>query len=263
MKKGKINKFLSWLFEEDEDEKSEEDFIQINAVQFFMVVIVTALFLFFYFYGFLKSYFSMPIFDAKETIEKTIEKNYFKNKKLENGDFSQGLKHWATSDGGDLFPKSQSKAFIEKNDFHSAPFSLKIKSVHPANRYHYSKKANTEVINNAYSYKEPDHWMGILPGSKVRVGMWYKGDVVAISAICLHEDGYTWSKIAYAAGDRAEKWRQLKSQGEVPPDGRAVAIEITINRAEDMPPPVVLIDDVVLEVTANKKSNNESKYNFN
>ncbi|MFH1093737.1 MAG: hypothetical protein V1739_06255 [Candidatus Omnitrophota bacterium] len=251
MKKGKAKKLWEWFFEEEKSEgvnDTEEETIEINFFQAVMIVAVTVFFLFGIFGSYLKSFSKVPVLIPKEYIESKIEKNYFeKEGSIENGDFSQGLKHWVSSDGGELFTESKSVIKLDKNEYHSAPYSIKIESIKPANRYHYSKKKNKYIINNAYGYKETDHWLGVLPGSRVRLSLWYKGDVLRVALIGLIHKG-DWTSLITGSGLRTDEWKRLELFAEVPNSIRAIALEITLNQGEGMPLPVIWIDDVNIEV---------------
>lgn len=256
MKKGKAKKLLEWFFEEENSEGSEEkgeEIIEINFFQAVMIIAVTVLFLFWIFGSYLKSFSKVPVLSPKEYIEFKIEKNYFENKgSLLNGDFSQGLRHWVSSDGGELFPESKSIVELDNEEYHSPPYSIKIKSEYPANRYHYSKKNNKYIINNAYDYKETDHWLGVLPGSNVTVSLWYKGDVPRVAVIGLSPEG-NWASVVSGSGIKTDVWKRIEISAGIPESIRAIAIEITLNQAEGMPLPVIWIDDVNIEVQNNEK----------
>lgn len=254
MKKGKIKKFLKWFFEEEKSESSkeaDEDTIEISFFQLGMIVIVMMLFLFWIFGSYLESHMRVPVLSPQEHIEKNIEKDYFeKEDAFKNGDFSDGLKHWVSSDGGKVFPESKSIINLEKNDYHSAPYCIRIESISPANRMHYSKKKKQYTIQNAYGYKETNHWLGVLPGSVVKASLWYKGDIPRLSIIGLNHEG-EWSGLTMGTGPRTKEWRQIEVSTKVPELIRAIALEITLNQAEGMALPVILIDDVNIKVEKN------------
>ena len=258
MNKKKAKKFLEWFFEEektDESLKTDDEAIEINMFQAVMIIAVTVFFLFWIFGSYLESYKRVPAFTPGKYIESKIEMNYFeKEDAFKNGDFSQGLNHWVSSDGGAVFPESKSIVGLDEKDFHSSPYSLKIESKKPANRYHYSKKKNKYTINNAYGYKETDHWLGVLPGSHVKVSLWYKGDVPRVAVIGLSSEG-EWSSVVTGSGIQTDEWEKLEISADIPELIRAIALEITLNQAEGMPLPVLWIDDVDIEVkTINKES---------
>ncbi len=256
MKKGRAKKFLEWFFEEEKSEgfkEQEEETIEINFFQIVMIIIVTVSFLFWIFGSYLKAYLRVPALSPQEYIESKIETNYFeKEGSLKNGDFSQGLGHWVSSDGGKLFPESKSVIELDKKDYHSPPYSIKIESKNPANRYHYSKKRHRYTINNAYGYKETDHWLGVLPGSRVRVSLWYKGDIPRVALIGLSHEG-NWSNLNSGSGPKTDEWKLVEFSAKIPESIRAIALEITLNQCEGMPLPVIWIDDVNIEVQSDEK----------
>ena len=256
MEKGKAKKFFEWFFEEEKDEnlkETKEETIELNFFQVVMIIAVTAFFLFWIFGSYLKSYNRVPVLGPQKYIESKIESNYFENEgSFQNGDFSQGLMHWVSSDGGKLFPESKSTIELEKKVYHSPPYGIKIESKHPANRYHYSKKKHKYIINDAYDYKETDHWLGILPGSRVQASLWYKGDIPKISILGLSHEG-NWTNLISASGITTDEWKRIEVLVEIPKLIRAIALEITLNQIDGMPLPVIWIDDVNIKVQNDDK----------
>lgn len=250
-KKNKLSRIIQWFFEEDVNQvpaNNEAEAIELGPIQIILILAMTALLLVWIFFEPIKAFFYPPQPAANEYIEKYIEKNYFaRNPGLENNDFSKGFEHWVTSDGGRLFPDSKSLAMIDTKDFHSAPSSLKIECVSPANRYHYSKKVINGLVNNAYSFKQTECWLGVLPGDQLSGSFWYKGDIVKFSINYLREDG-EWKNLESVSGVAASQWTQLAINKKLPQDARAIMIEITLNQAQDMSAPVVWIDDVILKI---------------
>ncbi|MCK4993863.1 MAG: hypothetical protein KAS13_02285 [Candidatus Omnitrophica bacterium] len=255
MKKEKRKNFLDWFFEEDKSdglEGKEDEVIEINFFQALTIIIITMCFLLLISYSHLKTYFKKPTFNVSQYIDSKIEKNFFLNgKNLENSDFSQGLKHWVSSDGGDLFPGSKSIVELDAKEYYSAPYSIQIKSIKPANRYHYSKNKHKYIINNAYGYKETDHWLGVIAGTDITASLWYRGDVVLFSIIGLLEYGQ-WKGLGKTTGLASDDWTPLSLRIHVPSDVRAIALEITLNQAQGMPLPIVWIDDVKVKVKNNE-----------
>lgn len=262
MKKKKAKKFLDWFFEEEKTEDSlkiDEETIEINLFQILIIVAITAFVLFWMFGSYLESYKNIPRLSTEEYIDSKIELNYFENNAgLNNGDFKQGLKHWVSSDGGYLFPESKSTVKLDKKDFHSSPYSMKIESEFPANRYHYSKKKNKYTIDNAYGYKETDHWLGVLSGSHINVSLWYKGDVPRVAVLGLNRHG-DWTGIISRTGLKTEQWKLLEFSADIDESVRAIALEITLNQIEGGSRPVLWIDDVSLEVKTSMKENLNDK----
>lgn len=248
-KNSKWKRFLEWFFAEenaDEKDREEDETIEVRPWQVIMILVVTTIFLIWIFYphvfSFFPTNFTEPIC---EQIDSKIEKNYFEQRdNIENGDFSQGLAHWSTSDGGKLFKQSKSNVSICQNDYHSLPCSMKIQTIVPSSRNYYSKEKKREIVDNPYSFKSNKFWLGILPGKKVSASLWYKGDVVTFSIQCLLKDG-VWISLGKISGPSTGTWNKLEINEIVPENGRAIGIEIALNWTfPQLPPPSVLIDDV-------------------
>ncbi len=245
----KLRNFLKWFFEEEKEEEKPDECLEISLWQVIILVIITIVFLIWIFYAHLRGFSYKPTLTAEKYINTKIEKDFFiKNNVIENGNFSGGLEHWATSDGGKIFPKSKSEVGLDKKEFLSAPYSMKITSIFPANRYYYSKDAKVKLINNPYDYHETSHWMGVAAGYREAVAsLWYKGDIVTFYLQSLNEKG-NWEGLGVISGIATDKWRKLKIREKIPQECRAIAIEITLNQAQGAPHPVVFIDDVGLTV---------------
>ncbi|MBU4304915.1 MAG: hypothetical protein KJ893_04740 [Candidatus Omnitrophica bacterium] len=249
--KKRMGKFISWFFEEEapsSEPESPEENITISLGQAVMLIAVTLLFLWFILYSYFRDYFPKPVFTPEKYIEAHIEKNYFKNgNAIKNGDFSNGLNHWKTADGGKLFKESESRVLLENNGARSAPSCMKIVSISPANRYFYSKEKTNKVIDDPYKCLETAHWLGVPGGATVKASLWYKGDIVRFLVQCLQANG-DWRGIGDIHGNATDTWKRLEITAKVPENGRAIALEITLNRAIDMPAPQVCIDDVAVSV---------------
>jgi len=89
--------------------------------------------------------------------------------------------------------------------------------------------------------------MGVLAHSSVKGSLWYKGDIVKFSINGLNGDG-EWTNIVSGAGVHSDEWKQITVSADIPASIRAIMIEITLNQAQGMPLPVVLIDDVKMDV---------------
>lgn len=251
--RNKLVRMIKWVFAEDKNEEhsniAEED-IQLGPLQIILIILMTGILLFWIFYEPIKTRFisNKSVLQPRDYIEANIEKNYFRNnKKLKNDDFSMGIQHWATSDGGTLFPDSKSIASIDNKDYHSASSSLKIECIAPASRYHYSKRAKNNLLNNVYGFNETSCWMGVLPGSKVKGSLWYKGDIIKFSVNYLKTDG-EWGNLASVSGAKTSQWSQLEINEKIPLETRAIMLEITLNQAQGAPAPVVWVDDVNIQV---------------
>jgi len=253
-KSSRFKKFFDWFFEEEKDEnKTEEEYIEISPWQMIIILVISFIFIIYlfspYFYSHIKEFFKRPPSpDMEKIIDKNIEKNYFeKGNSFVNGDFTSGFDHWVTSDGGKIFRSSKHKAFLNNKDFHSPPYSLHIESISVSNRYYYTKMARRGIIDNPYSHNSYDTWLGVLPNSTVTMSLWYKGDTLALYLNYLTKKGEC-KGLGKISGSATEIWEKLQIEKKVPLDGRAIGIEMTLNRALNMPPPVVLIDDVNIKV---------------
>ncbi|MFH1061658.1 MAG: hypothetical protein V1747_02070 [Candidatus Omnitrophota bacterium] len=255
-KENKLLKIIRWFFEEEknpEQSNVDEDAINLGPIQIILILAMTAIFSFWIFYEPIKGFFYKQFFESERYIKTHIEKNYFSpDHKLENNDFNQGLEHWVTSDGGKLFPNSKSIASIDSKEFHSAPSCLKIQCLVPASRYHYSKKTAKSLINNAYSYRQTECWLGVLPNADVKASLWYKGDIIKFTVNVLKPNGQ-WDNLASVSGSACSQWEYIELKGTVPNDGRAIMLEITLNQARGMPLPMVLVDDVNIQVANPEK----------
>ncbi|MFH1460404.1 MAG: hypothetical protein ABIG64_08590 [Candidatus Omnitrophota bacterium] len=245
---------LDWLFKEEDNSSqnsSEEEIIEINIWQIVIIfILVAGLFLLNIYPKIAKKFFQRHKNSnfSYEYIEENIEKNYFAgNQTIKNGDFSQGLIHWSTSDGGKVFRNSKSKMTLEKNDFHSPPYAMKIESIVPANRYYYTKTENSAVINSAFDFYETEHWLGILPQVNAKLSLWYKGDVPRVSLHCLDKRG-KWIGLGSVSGPATDEWTYLEIMKKIPENGRAITFDIVLNQAQGMPLPVIIVDDVFLSV---------------
>jgi len=243
-------KIAAWFFEEDKDaEHSGDDQIELNVWQLVMVVAVTIVFLGWIFYSYRVNDNNMEfVLSPPEYIAKFIEKNYFENNHgIKNGDFSRGMAHWKTSDGGRIFPESQSRASLNSHDYHSAPYSLEIQTIVPANRYYYVKKIFDGILENPYHYQSDVFWLGVPVAAEVTARLWYKGDILTFYLQGLKNDGKLVD-LGNVSGAAAGKWTELVISRKIPDDVRAIGIELTLNQAEGMPAPRVLIDDVTVTV---------------
>jgi len=244
-----MRKIMQWFFEGDNDQQDvDQDDINLGPIQVCLIIIMAGIFLFWIFFEPMKESFNRPAPLAYEYIARHIEKDYFTNKSgIKNNDFSKGFEHWVTSDGGTLFPDSKSIASIENKDFYSAPSCMRIECLVPASRYHYSKKAINKAVNNVYSYQESLYWMGVLPRKQLKSSLWYKGDILKFSIHYLTFDG-EWGNLANVTGQTSSSWTYLEINQELPPNARAIMLEITLNQAQGMPLPIVFVDDINVEI---------------
>ena len=253
-KQSMIDRFIKFVYVDDEnsdDYRESAEPLTISPIQILLVILVTGIFI-----GWIISYpFKVSNvrkeFMISDYLDKEIEKNYFVQQGISNQDFNKGLDYWITSDGGKLFPESESEAAVCTQDFHSGPQCLRIKCLYPASRYYYSKQPDIKKIDNPYGIDQTCQWLGVLPGSIVKVNLWHKGDTVRIALNGLDGNG-VWKNLDHIAGRSPDEWKEISFETLIPEDGRAVMLEITLNQAEGEPLPVVFIDDVNVEVGLNK-----------
>ncbi|MFH2136948.1 MAG: hypothetical protein ABII88_00380 [Candidatus Omnitrophota bacterium] len=247
-------KLLQWFFTEEKIKEqtinANDECVELHPVQVISLIIVTIVFVF----GVLLSENRWPMkvetlpSTPQEKIETKIEKNYFVNREdIINGDFSKKMAYWATADGGTIFSDSKSRMVTCDKDYVSAPYSLKIESIVPANRVYYIKKPQEKKIQNPYGFEECSNWLGVLPGAKINASLWYKGSVITVYLQYINKNG-KWKTLDKIVGPVTDEWKKLELEKIAPADCRAICIEITLNQAQGMPLPAVLIDDVSLKV---------------
>lgn len=238
-------KIAAWFLEEEKEEaKNVEARIELSLWQVVMLAGITVLFIIWIFYSNSRNNDFLAVLTPPEFIAKKIEKNYFDNNRgIINGDFSRGQDHWKTSDGGRLFPGSKSRAFLNEKDYHSAPGSLEIQTIVPANRYYYVKKTFDGIFQNPYNYQSNLFWLGVPAGGNIDAGLWYKGDILTLYLQGLTKDG-EWVGLGNVSGAASDTWNKLAIKKQIPDNIRAIGIEITLNQAKGAPLPRVLIDDV-------------------
>ncbi|MFH2144849.1 MAG: hypothetical protein ABII75_02305 [Candidatus Omnitrophota bacterium] len=251
-----FKKTISWLFEEvkdsDNEEKLQNDHIELNMRQAGLLFAITIIFLIMLLpppsLDSIISKFKQEKISIEEMLDAAIEKNYFSEREdIENGDFNDGLKYWNTADGGELFPESKSNITVNEKEFHSLPNSVQIECIKPASRLFYTKYNKKVTIDNPYDYKNKYTWLGVLPGSKVNLSLWHKGGNVYIYLQCLKRNG-EWTNLSSSICSKTNIWKQKMLTITIPRDGRAIMLELTLNQEKDKSPPVVLIDDVSIRV---------------
>ncbi|MBU1044844.1 MAG: hypothetical protein KJ915_10665 [Candidatus Omnitrophica bacterium] len=256
MKKISAKKILKLFFEEEKPQDSKETSNETNEVKilhWLLIIAISIFTLFWIIYCFFAVFLKSPIYNSQSGINSKIERvDWSKGNVLKNGDFSEKLRHWVTSDGGQTFKDSKSKVSLEEDDVHSAPYSLRIRSLYPTNRLHYTKNMEQYIIGNPYDFKETEHWLGVEPSSKIEASCWYKGSVIDFTIIGLAQKG-EWINLAKISGERTRIWKQLKIDIDIPEKVRAISVLFVINRAQGSPLPDVLIDDVAVSIVSSKE----------
>lgn len=175
----------------------------------------------------------------REVIAQYIEEDYFKDHALENADFSEGLLHWRTSDGGELFRDYSSKIQINTTDFHSSPQSLEVIAEVGPSRIFYVKDKKTGTLDDPYAL-ESGIWMGVRPGQKVILSYWHKGGPLTVKLLYMFENGNRANELASGYEDsHTEIWKSQQIYKLIPQDAFAIAIVIMAHGNKS-----VLIDDM-------------------
>jgi len=256
MKKASAKNFLKLLFEEEKSQDCKETSKVTNEVKFLhalLIIAITVFTLFWLIYCCFTVFFKAPLYNSYADISFLIKKvDCSRGNILKNGDFSEKVSHWVSSDGGQVFKDAKSNVSIDADDFHSAPYSLRIRSFCPANRLHYTKKKKKYIINDPYNFEEIDLWLGIPNSSKIKASCWYKGSVIDFTIIGLTSKG-KWINVSKISGKRTQIWKQLKMNIEIPEKVIAISVLFVINRAKGSSLPDVLIDDVAVFMVSAQK----------
>ena len=244
----KIKEKISKFFEEEEHENEEEEINLKTLIIIFLIGFIIIISIYVYTnkgFGFIKSGLNeredMKQNDNKEIIQ---FEDYFVGKKgLENSNFSEGMNHWSTSDGGKLYKESISKRTLDKGDYHSSPQSLQIDCFQRSCRIHYDTKPHSMIIDNPYNPKS-GIWMGVKPGTKLRISYWYKGCDHVFYLMSLDKEGNFKNLLEVEVMNSygSTKWVEKKLITVVPEDGIAIGTEINIQSKGTL-----LLDDIQLE----------------
>lgn len=176
-------------------------------------------------------------------VSRYLNEDYFKDNTLHNIDFSEGLKHWCSSNGSDMFGESQSQRSINIDDFHSPPQCLQVIGKVVPSMIFYVRQEQCEVLDNPYAF-DSDVWMGIRPGQKMILSYWYKGYPIAVRVhllgFRLNGDIYISLLFRSVGNDFSGGWRQEEKSLVIPQRGVAVALEIEVTGENKL----TLIDDI-------------------
>lgn len=246
----KIKEKTSEFFEEEDDNEEEEINLK-TLIIIFLIGFIILLSIYSYTnrgFGFLK--FGL---DETEDIEQDNEEeeiseisDYFEDyltgkNILENSDFSEGMNHWSTSDGGELYKYPISKRTLNKEDYHSPPQSLQTDCSEISCRIHYDTEPRSIIIDNPYGPKSGT-WISIKPGTKLKISYWYKGSKHKFYLFGLDNSkereifGDIWS-------DGSTEWIEKKLFTIIEEGITAIGIEITMNSEGTL-----LVDDIQLEI---------------
>ena len=247
----KIKEKISEFFEEEEHENEEEEINLKTLIIIFLIGFVIIISIFIYTnkgFGFIKSGLNeredMKQNDNEEKILEISDyfEDYFVGKKgLENSNFSEGMNHWSTSDGGELYRDTISKKILNEEDYHSSPRSLQIDCFQPSCRIHYDTKPHSVIIDNPHNPKS-GIWMGVKPGTKLKISYWYKGCDHVFCLMSFDKEGNFKNFLEVMNSYGSIEWVKKELIIVVPEDGIAIGTEITINFEGTL-----LLDDIQLE----------------
>ncbi len=185
-------------------------------------------------------------------IDESIEKNYFHDNQLFNGDFSEGLIHWAsTVEATGYYPQQEADNIFEicTEEFLSYPASLKITANKYPCRLLYVKEKNKQFcwIKDAWSYDKSKAFLGVYPGAKISVSLFYKGSAgPTVKLMILHDFG-GYSELAKCIMAKpSSTWENITLDAVVPNEGRALLFEIQVTSLK--PVQTMYLDDIRLRV---------------
>ena len=166
-------------------------------------------------------------------VDNYIEKNYFKENKLQNGDFAAGLNHWGTYHSDiESSRNKKNKFLVELNVDDSSDFNLKAEIVTFPCRLFYTKNEEFLIFRHLpWDYRQKDSWLGILPGSQMKITFDHKGCEFSININLLEKGGFARvlvsNQIIYSMS-----FKEKELIFTIPEDGRAISIEFVANNSE-------------------------------
>ena len=157
---------------------------------------------------------------------------------LPNGDISEGLSHWVSSDGGQDFPESRGEVRQVTGDCPTPPWCLELEAIVTPSRIHYVREPTIEAPLSAPYGPGSPIWLYINPGDRFEVSFSYKGEPT-FWLYCLNERGDR--EVVHSEDlDSGGLWEEASFTAESEAHWRAVALEFTINGE----PGTVKLDDV-------------------
>jgi len=180
-------------------------------------------------------------------VDEYVEEDYFSENTLQNGDFSNGLSHWATT-GAEIFSKTltKNKFLITDEEYVSASCSLKVIAKELPCRLYYSKDKEFRALRCPQGYTGSSIWLGVKPRATVKASLYYKGAGPTVYICLLKRNGMAENLDMKMIDEVSAAWKKLEVSGVIPQDGRAIALEITINK--NQPGRVIFLDNIKLEV---------------
>ncbi|MBU4305238.1 MAG: hypothetical protein KJ893_06430 [Candidatus Omnitrophica bacterium] len=179
-------------------------------------------------------------------VDKYLEEGYFAQGRLENGDFSQGVKHWATTGKDQQFLENSPNEFkITNTEYISFPCSLKIIAHEYPCRLFYTKEETKSFVINPWDFRKSGVWLGVKPQQVLEVSFCYKGAGPTLSINVLERGGGFRLLKRLIAEKSPEKWEENKFKIVIPPEGRAVMMEIQVTSL--IPGTVMYLDNVDIQ----------------
>jgi len=171
--------------------------------------------------------------------------SYFKNHFIEenglkNSEFSEGINHWGTSKGDELYNGSISNITLNKGGYHSSPQSLQITCSEPFCGTYYNTKSNSSIIKNISEFNS-GIWIGIKPETELKISYWYTGCEHEVSFLALDEYGGI-TILKSVINKVSEKWSKKEVVTTIPENVIAFGITISIGEGG-----CLLVDDIQLE----------------
>jgi len=178
-------------------------------------------------------------------IDRFIEDDYFKKNTLYNGDFSQGLSHWATTGITENFvQESKNRLELIQEKCFSDPYSLKVVAMEYPCRIFYSKNKNESFIRNPWNFLKSSAWMG-MPGKKeIIISFYYKGygPTIILNIMPPNSSKDLVSKVF----QESTSWNKGEIRCITPADCRAILLQIQVTSL--VPEATLFLDDITLEV---------------
>lgn len=245
----RIKKKIVEFFEEDPENEEEDINLKTLIITFFIgFIIIISIYLYTSEdFGFMKFDFDetedMEQGDNREIIQFEdiqFEDYFMERKDLKNSDFSEGMNHWSTPDGGESSKDSISKRTLNKEDYHSYPQSLQIDCSQPPCRVYYDTKSHSIILDYPYNI-ESETWMGVKPGTKFKIKYWYKGSKYMFYILDLDKNG-NFENLETIENEGSTEWVKNEFITVIPKDKIAIGIEIAMDSKGTL-----LLDDIQLE----------------
>lgn len=179
-------------------------------------------------------------------IEKCIEVDYFSKNPWRNGDFSEGRSYWAQqAENSQELPKN--KFLITDKEYLSPPSCLQIVALGKLPcRLFYSKNRQFSSYSSPLDFRKSNIWLGVKSKKFVSLSLYYKGAAPTVYIYLLKENGKFKILSTKMLNESALNWKNLEIAKQIPENGRAIALEITMNK--NQPGRIMFLDDVKLEV---------------